>query len=1106
MLPASPADTVGDLARAVCGAPLPLIVDGVWHAPTDRLVACPELVEGALIAPATGTERTPTVDATVPPAASATPASPAPGASAATPGASGDQVGRAVAVATVVGGPACGRPVLLGSGRHGIGRAPASGVVIDDPTVEAHHALLDVAADGQLIFTQVTGRSTVRIDDEPVVGAQRVRSGAAIRVGASTIVVHTLDADRDARLDRSPPSSSAGSVERLAGDPWRRTVLRASTARDERDTPPITPPRAVGNHPRPPATSLIGAACGVGGAVVIAVVLGQLLFATFALLAACASLLTWLVGVGSTARRRRRDRRRYTAEITGFRVALRAVAAEARRRRDERHPALARVLAQPDRGFAATWSRRVEHGAIEVVLGLGTATEAAPIEHDEHRAIPLDMQRDVDRAEQLIAVPLPLTMRSAEAIALAGTGELAVAVGRSILVQVATWYGPADVSIAVITTRPEVWSWVRWLPHARAFTGGVLPADDHEALATGLDAAERAAATAVVLVDDQAILAARTGPLRRYLDRSGAICLAIGNDIQSAPALCTRVLALGSTGCAAWRGAVPASDRGWDLRPSGITADTASSAARRLAHLVDPEDPAGDEWSIPTHVRLDGLEPTNPDDVAAEIARRWRNGGTDPAPRTAVGRSADGIVEIDLARDGPHGLVAGTTGSGKSELLRTLVVGLAARVSPEQLSFVLVDYKGGATFDRCVDLPHTVGLVTDLDTGLAARALASLDAELRRRERVLRTAGAVDLAAYRAARPGTPLARLVIVVDEFSALSKDVPEFLGALVDVARRGRSLGVHLLLATQRPAGVVDDDIRANSNLRVALRLADALDARDVIGDDRPTTFPRAVPGRVALRLGADELVVFQAASSGGAPGARRCRLEAELIDTISGRAVPLASTCDRAGVASRDRAVPDVVRSAGVSSTTELDRLVAAICDAAERIGVAPPPSPWIEPLPRQLDVEEVRRLCVRRHPADAVHDAIGLVDVPGEQCRRPLRWDPDDGNLALVGAAGTGRSSTLLSLATARCRVESPDDCHLYVVDATGDRRYDALGGIAHCGAVVRLDERERLQRVLHRLIGRLDARSGGAGSRPRIVLLIDGLGAICTALSSIEDA
>ena len=173
-------------------------------------------------------------------------------------------------------------------------------------------------------------------------------------------------------------------------------------------------------------------------------------------------------------------------------------------------------------------------------------------------------------------------------------------------------------------------------------------------------------------------------------------------------------------------------------------------------------------------------------DDSIAIAAKWRVGcrsDVEPASdghlRAALGMSADGIVEVDLVGDGPHALIAGTTGAGKSELLRTLVATLAAGSSPDDVTFVLIDYKGGSTFDACADLPHTVGVVTDLDDRLAERALVSLEAEIRRRERLLRDAGADDLESYRTVRRETaPLPRLVVVIDEFAAMAADLPGFL----------------------------------------------------------------------------------------------------------------------------------------------------------------------------------------------------------------------------------------------------------------------------------------------------------------------------------------
>jgi DNA segregation ATPase FtsK/SpoIIIE and related proteins len=159
--------------------------------------------------------------------------------------------------------------------------------------------------------------------------------------------------------------------------------------------------------------------------------------------------------------------------------------------------------------------------------------------------------------------------------------------------------------------------------------------------------------------------------------------------------------------------------------------------------------------------------------------------------------------------------VAGTTGSGKSEFLRSLVAGLSIANGPGDVAFLLIDYKGGATFADCSRLPHTVGVVTDLDAHLTRRVLRSLDAELRRRELLFAQVGARDVDQYRTTiTPHASLHRLILIVDEFAALAEELPDFLDGLIDIAQRGRSLGIHLILATQRPGGVISPEIRANT----------------------------------------------------------------------------------------------------------------------------------------------------------------------------------------------------------------------------------------------------------------------------------------------------
>jgi S-DNA-T family DNA segregation ATPase FtsK/SpoIIIE len=235
--------------------------------------------------------------------------------------------------------------------------------------------------------------------------------------------------------------------------------------------------------------------------------------------------------------------------------------------------------------------------------------------------------------------------------------------------------------------------------------------------------------------------------------------------------------------------------------------------------------------------------------------------------RAIVGQGSLDAMHLDLRTQGPHALVGGTTGSGKSEFLQAWVLGMAAEYSPDRVTFLFVDYKGGSAFADCVKLPHCVGLVTDLSPRLVRRALTSLRAELHYREHLLNRKKAKDLIELeKRGDPEAPPA-LVLVIDEFAALAGDVPDFVDGVVDVAQRGRSLGIHLIMATQRPAGVIRDNLRANTNLRIALRMADESDSMDVVGDKIAGTFDPTIPGRAIAKTGPGRLTGFQSAYAGG-----------------------------------------------------------------------------------------------------------------------------------------------------------------------------------------------------------------------------------------------
>jgi S-DNA-T family DNA segregation ATPase FtsK/SpoIIIE len=322
------------------------------------------------------------------------------------------------------------------------------------------------------------------------------------------------------------------------------------------------------------------------------------------------------------------------------------------------------------------------------------------------------------------------------------------------------------------------------------------------------------------------------------------------------------------------------------------------------------------------------------------------------------------------------------------------------------MTFVLVDYKGGSAFSDCAHLPHVTGMVTDLDAHLTQRALASLSAELTRRERVLAAAGAKDIEEYteRAGREPfrPPLPRLVIVIDEFASLVRDLPDFVTGLVGIAQRGRSLGIHLILATQRPSGVVSADIRANTSLRIALWVTDAAESADVIDASDAAQISRTTPGRGYARLGHASLVPFQAGRIGG----RRPGVTATARPWLRatgwaglGRPEPRRPEDPEYPQDPEDpagRQAEDEAQSAG---SGDLRVLVAEIRRAAAGLGIPAQPSPWLAPLPPALllrDLPAPSRPEGLAGQPEAGHAPIpfGLIDLPRLQRQQPAAIDLD----------------------------------------------------------------------------------------------------------------
>jgi len=870
------------------------------------------------------------------------------------------------------------------------------------------------------------------------------------------------------------------------------------------------------------------------------------------------TLLTPMMMLGNWIQSRRSGAKQYRADYAIYRE----------KRKEAEHKAfatinderIARIQASPDPaavGLTATgpggrlWERR-RTDADFLVLRIGTVDQLSLLELDD------PAREDAARRYRWnvpdVPISVPLTDRGV--LGIAGDPEQTASITRWLLAQTATLHSPRDLRLYLLLAPgapgtagavPDRWGWARWLPQTRPYGARpgsplVMIGNDPETLANRvnelvqlLKARQEARGSRMgtvlftepdilVLMDGARSLRDVPGVMKILVEGPAVRIFTIAVDVleRLLPEECKAVIRY-ENDTLTLRQVNSTEVSG--IRVDDVTVQWGERVARSLSGLRDvtPDEIGG----LPEKVSLLDLLALDPP-TAQTIAGRWERR---PASTTfPLGTGFDGTVGFDLVRDGPHGLIAGTTGSGKSELLQSLVSSLAALNRPDELVFVLVDYKGGSAFHACVRLPHTLGMVTDLDEALSLRALESLGAELRRREQMLADVGAKDLAEYRALRSRepqlAPMPRLLLVIDEFATMARETPSFVPGLVSIAQRGRSLGVHLILATQRPAGVVTADIKANTNLRIALRVTDPLESTDVIDVNDAAHISTRNPGRALARLGHRSVTPFQTAYVGGVSG--QDSQDDQPQEILSPPPSAQRLTWNGLGrpvlLEHSDETAPDGPLPGEQSERTDLDDLVDAIREAAELVESAPQPSPWLPALPTLLLLEDLDRLDTEQGTARMTRDHLlrapfAMADLPDQQTRRTVAFDlARDGHLFVIGAPRAGRSQVLRTIAGALARGNSSADVHMYGIDAGGSA-LSVLTDLPHCGAVVPRTDLERLTRLVAMLAAELERRHdlqaehsvadlpelriamGPQTAPAHIVVFVDGWDALANALT-----
>jgi DNA segregation ATPase FtsK/SpoIIIE, S-DNA-T family len=875
----------------------------------------------------------------------------------------------------------------------------------------------------------------------------------------------------------------------------------------------------------------------------------------------------------------RRQRTRYRAHLHSARDQAREVSVLQRLRS-------ALVFPEPQRlwGIATTyervWERRqADPDFLQIRVGTGRANLATPLQIGG-RLDPMaeydwealsTAQRLVERMGHVDGQPAVVDLGKCGVVSVLGPAERAAAVARALLCQVAVLHAPDDVGI-VIEMSDGDWTWAKWLPHTieagAASDAGVVPL-----VAAGPD--ELADFLGKELLQRQELVAARRGqgavdrnsalPVQRLIvlftgfepvsewgrsallralieaagPRFGLTLMFLAERESDEPSRVDLRIRLRESGGMDLEGqASLVATTVQDGVPDEVSLGLAELIARRLAplRLSDESDQALARTISLTHLLLGG-NPTTDD-----IVRRWADVTEERLLRVPIGSDGDGepvildIKESAQGGSGPHGLIVGATGSGKSELLRTLLTGLSITHSPELISFVLVDFKGGAAFAPLMELPHVAGLITNLadDTAMIDRVQAALRGEQQRRQQLLRDAGNVDsIREYQRrqragltdpdGKPLEPLPYLLIVVDEFGELLAGRPEFTELFVQIGRVGRSLGMHLLLATQRLEEGKLRGLDSHLSYRICLRTFSAAESRIVIGTQDAYRLP-PIPGSAYLKV--DESI-YQRFRAAHVSAPYRSPKDGEQLGEDSLSVVPF-------DLRQRpDAAATEAVRPADDGSgPTEL----AVVVDQLKAVG-RPAHQVWLPPLPAAIPMDSLlgaanvrpgRGLAVRIWPDPGqLKIPIGITDLPHQQAQEALLMDfgGPHGHLAVVGGPQTGRSTALRTIMAASMLTHTPEEMQFYCIDFGGGTLHQ-FAGAPHVGTVagrrdlqlvrrmlaeIRLliEEREVLLRELgvdsiaefraRRLAGRLPDGMRTAD----VFLMVDNWGAIRTEL---EDA
>jgi S-DNA-T family DNA segregation ATPase FtsK/SpoIIIE len=801
------------------------------------------------------------------------------------------------------------------------------------------------------------------------------------------------------------------------------------------------------------------------------------------------------------------ERRDYQRYLSGLRGQVRDIADEQRAAMTSAQPDPADLWAYIE--ARRLWDRR-RHDTQFVQIRVGTGPQRLVTPLKAPQTVPLEdldpvsstsLRHFIRTYSTVDGLPVAISLRSFATVTFSGRRPDTLSTVRAMLAQLVTFHSPADLRIALCVSpdRTHDWEWAKWLPHTAASTASDatgqrrLVADDLTALAEllGPDLGERPPFSRKPNPDLPHIVVIADGGRAFGEPRLGGghqavTIVEIGNEqprssstgqtlcLHAAPGQLGMVIGEGAEQRLGFLGVPDTFDRG-----------ASEALARMLTPLYQGATVVGESPMSATFGLAGLLGIGDPRDT--DTAVTWAPRAPRDRLRIPLGINPEGRpVEIDLKESaeggmGPHGLVIGATGSGKSELLRTLVTGLAVTHSSEKLNLALIDFKGGATFAGMTELPHTCAVITNLsdDLALVDRMADAINGEVLRRQELLHSSGNyASVRDYERARDGgadlRPLPSLLVIIDEFSELLSSRPEFIDLFVTIGRLGRSLGIHLLLASQRLEEGRLRGLDSHLSYRIGLRTFSASESRAVLGVADAYQLP-PVPGSAYLKSDTDTLIRLKAAYVSGElpPRSAVARPGAPAAGVLPFTLLPVDAPMQT------EDPVAEEVESTGETIISAMVSRLIGKGPEAHQIWLPPlKEPPTLDQLLPPLGVDPERGLCPLGWGGNGkLTVPVALVDKPFEQ-RRDMLWadfSGAGGHALVVGAPQSGKSMLLRSIAGMLALTHTPREVQLFVLDMGGGA-LAPISGLPHTSGYATRRDAQRCRRVVAELTTLLEQR------------------------------